>query len=133
MKWRRAIAAQQHLLKPGDVLVLLMGAALCVASFSLMWREGRAQKVVIRSNGQIVAELGLNVARRTEVKVNGPLGTTIIEVESGRARVLSDPGPRQYCVHQGWLSRPNAIAICAPNRVSLSLVGGASAYDSLSY
>ncbi len=131
MKWYRGIAAQADLLKPGDWLVLLLGLTVCAASFSLLWRTGAAQKVVIRSNGQIVAELGLNVARRLEV--SGPLGMTVIEVEPGRARVLSDPGPRQYCVHQGWLSRPNAIAICAPNRVSLSLVGDESAYDSLSY
>lgn len=125
------ITTQIRLLKPGDILVLLMGMAVCVASFSLLWRGGAAQKVVVRSNGQIVAELGLNAARHLEV--NGPLGVTVIEVVPGRARVLSDPGPRQYCVHQGWLSRPNAIAICAPNRVSLSLVGGESSYDSLSY
>lgn len=131
MRWHRDIAPLVCLLKPGDVLILLMGLTICAASFSMMWRGGVAQKVVVRSNGQIVAELGLNAARRLEV--SGPLGMTVIEVEPGRARVLSDPGPRQYCVHQGWLSRSNAIAICAPNRVSLSLVGGESAYDSLSY
>jgi hypothetical protein len=47
--------------------------------------------------------------------------------------VASDPGPRQYCVRQGWLTRPNSIAICAPNQVSLMLVGGQAGYDSLNY
>ncbi|MBP9712150.1 MAG: NusG domain II-containing protein [Sterolibacterium sp.] len=133
MKAARALTLITHarLLKPGDVLILLLGAALCAASFPLLWRGGAAQKAVIRSNGQIVAELGLNVARRFEV--SGPLGMTVIEVEPGRARVLSDPGPRQYCVHQGWLTQANAIAICAPNRISLALVGRESSYDSLSY
>jgi hypothetical protein len=36
-------------------------------------------------------------------------------------------------VQQGWLTRPNAIAICAPNHVSLSLSGRAANHDSLNY
>jgi adenosylhomocysteinase len=36
---------------------------------------------------------------------------------------LADPGPRQYCVRQGWLARPGEIAICAPNQVSVEIRG----------
>ncbi|MDA0190732.1 MAG: NusG domain II-containing protein, partial [Proteobacteria bacterium] len=46
---------------------------------------------------------------------------------------VSDPGPRQYCVRQGWLSRPGQIAICAPNEVSVEVRGAKEAYDSLNY
>lgn len=122
---------QLHLLKPGDWLTLLLAAACCAALLPLLWRGGAAQKAVVRSNGRIIAELGINAAQRYEV--SGPLGITVIEIQPGRARVLSDPGPRQYCVRQGWLTRANAIAICAPNQVSLTLVGREQAYDSLSY
>ena len=61
-----------------------------------------------------------------------PEGTRI-EIQPGRARVAADPGPRQYCVRQGWLSRAGAVAICAPNQVSLALSGGNADYDSLNY
>jgi hypothetical protein len=50
--------------------------------------------------------------------------------------VLSDPGARQYCVQQGWLTRANAVAICAPNHVTLQLSGRGGqngAYDTLNY
>ena len=50
-----------------------------------------------------------------------------------RARVVADPGPRQYCVRQGWLATAGAVAICAPNQVSLALAGRNAEYDSLSY
>ena len=60
-------------------------------------------------------------------------GTTLIAVEPGRARVVSDPSPRQYCVRQGWLMRPGEIAICAPNRVSVQIAGRTKVYDSISY
>lgn len=86
---------------------------------------------MISLDGRVVAELPLGKSGR--YVVNGPIGTTEIEVQPGRARVVSDPGPRQYCVRQGWLSRPNAVAICAPNHVSLALAGRIYSHDSLSY
>jgi hypothetical protein len=120
-----------RLMRPGDWLVLGLAAAACAALMPLLWRGGAAEKAVVKRDGEIVAELALNVPRRLEV--TGPLGITVIEVQPGRARVLSDPGPRQYCVHQGWLTRANAVAICVPNHVSLALVGRGQGYDSLTY
>jgi hypothetical protein len=120
-----------NLMHPGDWLVALMAAVAVIASFPLLWRGGPAERAVVRLDGRIVAEYPLNAARRVEV--DGPLGKTIVEIQPGRARVLSDPGPRQYCVRQGWLMQANAIAICAPNHVSLALVGGQAGYDSLNY
>jgi hypothetical protein len=76
--------------------------------------------------------MALNSAPQRSVE--GAIGTTVIEVQPGRARVLSDPGPRQYCVQQGWLTRANAVAICAPNHITLQLNGrGGASYDTLNY
>jgi hypothetical protein len=119
------------LVRPGDWLVAVLAAALVAASFPLLWRGGPAERAVVRLDGRVVAEYPLNAARRFEVQ--GPIGTTIVEIQPGRARVLADPGPRQYCVRQGWLTQANAIAICAPNHVSLALAGQNPGYDSLSY
>jgi hypothetical protein len=119
------------LLRPGDWLVALLGALAVAVSFPMLWRGGPAERAVVRLDGRVVAEYPLTAARRVEV--SGPLGTTVVEIQPGRARVLSDPGPRQYCVRQGWLTRANAVAICAPNHVSLALAGGQPGYDSLSY
>lgn len=120
-----------NLLRPGDWATMLLGAAAVAVSFPLMWSGGRAERAVIRLDGRIVAEFPLAAPRRFAVQ--GPLGETVIEIAPGRARVLADPGPRQYCVQQGWLTRPNAIAICAPNHVSLALSGRAPSHDSLNY
>lgn len=119
------------LLRPGDWLLLLGCGGLVGASVPVFWQGGFADKAIIRKDGQIFAEVDLH--GRRELQVPGPLGTTLIAVEPGRARVVADPGPRQYCVRQGWLSRPGQIAICAPNRVSLQIAGRTKAYDSLNY
>ena len=108
-----------------------MAAVLVGLSFPLFWQGGLADRAIIRQNGQVFADVDLRARRQLEVP--GPLGQTLIAIEPGRARVLSDPGPRQYCVRQGWLMRPGEIAICAPNRVSLQITGRTKVYDSISY
>ena len=119
------------LLRPGDWVLTLAAALVVGVSFPLLWSGGQAERAIVRLDGKVVAEFPLSAPRRYAVA--GPLGETLIEIAPGRARVLSDPGPRQYCVQQGWLTRPNAIAICAPNHVSLSLSGRDARHDSLNY
>lgn len=119
------------LLRPGDWLVMLAGALLVGISIPVFWQGGLAERAIIRQEGKVFAEVDLRTKRQLEV--SGPLGTTVIDIEPGRARVLSDPGPRQYCVRQGWLMRPGEIAICAPNRVSVQIAGRTKVYDSISY
>lgn len=119
------------LIRPGDWLVVLGGAALVGASIPAFWQGGLADRAIIRQEGRIFAEVDLKANK--QFAVSGPLGTTLISVEPGRARVVADPGPRQYCVRQGWLMRPGEIAICAPNRVSVQIAGRTRVYDSISY
>jgi len=127
----RRVSSWLALLRPGDWGTVLLGALLVGVSFPLLWAGGKAERAIVRLDGKVVAEFPLSAPRR--YAVTGPLGETLIEIAPGRARVLSDPGQRQYCVQQGWLTRPNAIAICAPNHVSLSLSGNDASHDSLNY
>lgn len=117
--------------RPGDWAVAAAGAVLVGISFPLAWQAGVAEKAIVRAGGAVFAELELG--REQRIEVPGPIGTTTIAVERHRVRVVSDPGPRQYCVRQGWLERPGEIAICAPNQVSVQVKGSREAYDSLSY
>ena len=128
---RRWLAAWAVHLRMGDGLVLAAALAFSVGSALVLWQGGRPDKAIIKAGGQVFAEVDLSAPRIVEVP--GPLGTTRIEVQPGRARVASDPGPRQYCVRQGWLTRPGEIAICAPNRVSVQIAGRTKVYDSISY
>ncbi|GAA5164647.1 NusG domain II-containing protein [Viridibacterium curvum] len=120
-----------RLFRPGDVLTLVLCAAFTAFVTLHFWSPDTPRQAIVRVGGQQVASLSLDTPRQFEVR--GPLGVTRIEIEPGRARVASDPGPRQYCVKQGWLSRVGAIAICAPNEVSLMLEGRSGQFDSMSY
>lgn len=118
-------------IKPGDWLVVLSGAVFTIWLTVTLWHGGTADKAIIRSGGKIFRELPLS--RDAVVDVPGPLGISRIAIHNAQARITTDPGPRQYCVHQGWLKQAGEIAICLPNQVSLELSGNNRRYDSLSY
>jgi len=118
-------------LKPGDYLTLLGGVAFTIWVTVTVWSGGVADTALIRSGGKVFREVPLS--RDQQIEVPGPLGTTVITIERLRARISSDPSPRQYCVRQGWIQQAGEIAICLPNEVSVELTGGQKKYDSMNY
>lgn len=125
-----SIASLQHI-KPGDWLTLLLGSIFVVLLTFKLWSGDLADKAIIRSGGKIFQEVPLS--RDQQIEVPGPLGISIIAIQNRKARIASDPSPRQYCVRQGWLQQAGEIALCLPNQVSLELTGSRKRYDSLNY
>ncbi len=123
-------AALQHI-KPGDWLTLLLGSIFVALLTFKLWSGDLADKAIIRSGGKIFREVPLS--RDQQIEVPGPLGVSIISIQNRKARIASDPSPRQYCVRQGWLQQAGEIALCLPNQVSVELAGSRKKYDSLNY
>jgi hypothetical protein len=122
--------AFQHI-KPGDWITLLLGSILVVLLVFKLWSVELADKAIIRSGGKIFQEVPLS--RDQQIEVPGRLGFSVIIIKQRKARIASDPGPRQYCVRQGWLQQAGEIALCLPNQVSVELAGSRKRYDSLNY
>ena len=116
---------------PGDWLIVAAGAALVVVLFATLWQGGHATKLRIRQGGHVYATLSL--AQQRTLEITGPLGISRIVIDHGHVRFERSPCTNQYCVHQGWLSHAGEVAICLPNQISLELLGGRKAYDSLNY
>lgn len=120
-----------HGLKWGDGLTVALGAIAVFALFKTLWLGEAASKVQVRAGSDIFTTQSLNQQRTLEIP--GPLGITTVIIDHGRVRVASDPGPRQYCVKQGWLTQAGEVAMCLPNQVSVELLGNNKPYDSLNY
>ncbi len=119
------------LLRPGDWLVVTAAAALTVWLAMTAWTAGTPERAVIRLSGKIVADAALDHAQTFSIQ--GPLGITRVEIAPARARIASDPSPRQICVRQGWLTHAGDSALCLPNQTSVELIGKHRLYDSLNY
>ncbi len=132
MSFAFALPPMWRLIRPGDWLILLVGLLAVLGLMQHFWLNQQAgDRVLIKQGGAVFLEAPLS--RDRVVDVPGPLGMTRIELMHHRARVAADPGPRQLCVRQGWVSRAGDVAICLPNQVSLEIIGASPAYDSLNY
>lgn len=118
-------------LKPGDWALLALASALVCALVIRSWTSPGGERAVVRAGGKVFTEL--NLSRDGLLKVPGPLGLTRVEIARHQVRIASDPGPRQICVKQGWLSRVGQAALCLPNQVSVEIAGASQPYDSLNY
>lgn len=118
-------------MRAGDWLVLLAAGLLALWLAQTVWTAAAPQRAVIRVAGKIIADTPLDQHR--VFSISGPLGITRIEIAPARARVVSDPSPRQICVRQGWLTRAGDSALCLPNQTSVELQGSRPLYDSLNY
>jgi len=117
----RLIQAFWQQLTWGD-RALILGILVASASFIPWLQSGRpGQAAIVRLENEVVATLSLK--KEVTYSVWGPLGETVVQVKGGKVRVLSDPGPQQLCVRQGWISRAGDMLVCLPNRVMVQIPG----------
>lgn len=118
-------------IKPGDLLVLALATFLTGGLFFNAWIKPAGSTLIVRSQGKVMVRTTLG--RDGDYAVAGKLGLSRIEVRHGRARVAADPGLRQICVKQGWVSRAGEAALCLANEVSVEIGGTGKRFDSISY
>ena len=75
-----------HSIKPGDWLVLLLGAVFTVWLAAGIWHGGAADRAIIRSGGKIFREVPLS--RDALIEVAGPLGLSRIAIRNAQARIV---------------------------------------------
>lgn len=128
---RELLRAVGRYLTWGDYLVIalvLLGAAATIPMVH-HGTEASGRWAIVRLDGQIVHQLSL--AQDQEVRVAGPAGETVIQVQGGRVRVLRSPGAQEICMRQGWIHKPGQALICLPNHVTIEIPGD-SGIDAIS-
>jgi hypothetical protein len=119
------------LFKAGDLLVLALMGLVTAGLFLNAWSKPQGNALVVRSQGKVMVRASLD--QDADYAVPGMLGLSKIEVRHGRARVAADPGLKQICVKQGWVSRAGEMALCLANQVSVEVSGAGKPFDSVSY
>lgn len=117
--------------KPADWVVVLAGAALVVLLAVVQWQPGRqAHTLVIHGEeGRVTRPLD----RDGRERVAGPLGESVIEVVSGRARFIEAPCRNRVCIQTGWVEHDGELAACLPNRVTIHAAARTPRYDAINY
>ena len=107
--------------KPLDAVALAVSFLTVVTvSIAAINRDSPGWVEITSDSGVFVYPIDVDRA----IVVDGPLGTTTVEIRDHKVRVAEDPGPRQICVRQGWIERSGAWLACLPSRMSTVFVVG---------
>ena len=104
-----------------DVVVVISLLAIGIYSPFLLPKTTDATSLVVRTPD---GTQSLSMLRDQVVEVEGKSGLTVIEVESGKARILRSSCPNNYRHEiEGWISQAGAALACVPNQIVLDLSG----------
>ncbi|MGB9681867.1 MAG: NusG domain II-containing protein [bacterium] len=120
-----------HLIKRKDLVIISSLFALIFLTYLFnSFKSILGTTVIIQVSGKETIRLPLN--RDKTIKVQGPLGESIIEIKNRKVRMLFSPCPDKLCMKQGWIDKTSQSIICVPNRIIIKIEGRAT-FDALTY
>ena len=114
-------------LTPFDRKLLFVVAIIVILSFALPLSQKRGSRVVVRADDRIIFVAPLEKAQLVELE--GPLGTTILEIEDGGVRVVSSPCSQKVCIHMGEARHVGDLLACVPNQLVITIEGEGTGED----
>lgn len=104
-----------------DILIILIAVGLTVltAYSAYIKPSGKSQILIQGQNSEWI----YNLESEETVKVNGPIGHTIVRISDGVAWVESSPCSNQNCVAMGIVRRNGQWTACLPNEVLVIVQG----------
>lgn len=121
-------------LTPFDRKLAAILALAVLGSFLLPLQQGRGARVLVERDSRTIFTADLQ--RDQQVELKGPLGTTVLRIEAGSARIISSPCPQKICIGLGRASHAGDLIACVPNRLVIRIEGAVAeqerGYDLLS-
>jgi len=110
-----------------DFAVLLLAAAITVfCAAGVYGKSGSALRLIIQGKQESWV-YPINQTVREEIP--GLLGNTVVELQEGRARVVSSPCANQLCVSAGAIHRRGQWIACLPNGIFVRVEATGASVD----
>ena len=104
-----------------DILLIVGLLAVAILGLGVVrYMSGGTDTVLVQVDGKEVIRASLSEDQR--FSVDGPLGSTQIEIKDNRVRVVDSPCRKKICVNTDWIDKPYQTIVCAPNRVVIRLI-----------
>jgi len=81
----------------------------------------QAKWCIVSVDGKDVYKLLLS--NNKQVKIIGPLGESIVEIQDNGVRVKDSPCPLKVCMCQGRINKSGQTIVCVPNRIMIRIMG----------
>ena len=115
------LAQLYALLTAADKILIVTLIVLSLALMSLFkLHEQPGGYAEIKSGAKIIGNYSL--AKDTTFAIQGQLSTMVIEIKSGKIRVVHSDCPQKICIKTGWIKNSGQIIACVPNRVVIMIV-----------
>jgi len=101
------------------VLVILLALALLSLLATLLLPAGRMVRV--ERDGRVVFRAPLD--RPRQVAIDGPLGTTRLELDGRSVRIIDSPCPHKVGIGMGRIERAGEWLACVPNHILVRVTG----------
>lgn len=116
--------------KKGDLLVVVVVLVAALALFAIRALPAAAENRVLRIelDGETLKEVPLTEGDVQTITIPLDKGEAVVEIEDGRVRMLpmsKELCPQAICSHVGWVEHAGEAIVCLPNRLVLTVVGGA--------
>lgn len=112
-------------------LILIGLLVLCTFfSFSLWFKSGSGQRVLIIVDGKKIRHISLSDEKK-EIVIQGLKGPFAFEIKNGKVRMKDSACSNKLCVKMGWIRQEGQVICCIPNRVVLKIIGEKGMYDAL--
>jgi len=115
-----------------DYIVVIFAFIMLPYLYMKYWQapvQGETAQILIGTDKKM--EVSLDTDR--QFSVEGPLGTSLIEVHEGKVRFVDSPCRGKQCVHSGWLQQTGDFAACLPNHISVAILGHDHVYDAINF
>lgn len=124
--------AHQHPLSKSDMVVFGLALTGIILLYSFFYQtQAVGSHAVISVAGKTPQKVALS--QNQLIRIEGPLGQSVLEVHQGAIRFRESPCPQKYCIHSGWSKHQGDLIACLPNRVRVTIEGLNSAYDTINF
>lgn len=113
------------ILLAGLLLISLLSVALLYGRLSFFPAKVETVQAVITAQGKPVRKISLTEGAKSSFVVQGRVGSTTVEIDGARIRMLEAPCAGQVCVKEGWIGRPGQTIVCIPGEILIRIEGAA--------
>lgn len=121
------------MMRRADYGVVILAVGVLIAVYTTYWHPQQQAGTTARISVGRAEVLDVSLKRDQRLPIQGPLGTSVIEIHDGRVRFIDSPCRGKQCIHAGWLQHDGDFAACLPNGISITVGGGRHSYDSINF
>lgn len=118
---------KENVLKKADIIVIsivILIAVVCYFCFSYSVFGEQAEGVEIFVNGNEYATYSFSeISEKKIVEIKTASGYNVLEISGNNVRMLEASCADKVDVQAGNISKPGQMLICAPNKVSVRIIG----------